>query len=314
MSGKKKPPVCIVTPDSGFREELTRELKTAGYAAAQKEPAKAAVVVLDARGGTMPQVEPILAQHAAKSILFTDHEDKDNINELLAKYDLRHLVGANGRAPIHELVTTIQKEHAGDVFGLAYYFGDTAKIESLTINDADQIKSTIEALISPLDLKASFAATNEFLTLTANELVTNAVYNAPVDESGTPKYEKTDRRIKVKLAGSETVEMAVCENEHDIGISVSDRFGRLTKDKIVRHLVKCVNNTAFIEEKKGGAGAGIYLAFHTASQFIINIDPGRRLEAICIVEKNKRYKDYRSRVTSFNYFTVEGRKVMGGAA
>jgi sigma-B regulation protein RsbU (phosphoserine phosphatase) len=145
--------------------------------------------------------------------------------------------------------------------------------------------------------------------MTTNELTTNAVYNAPVDENDVPKYEKTDRKVKVQLLDTEAVTVAVCHDAERLGIAVSDQFGRLTRDKIVRHLVKCVNNTAFIENKQGGAGAGIYLAFYTANQFVINIEPGKRLEAICILEQNKRYKEYRNRVTSFNYF-----KKIGGAA
>ena len=103
-----------------------------------------------------------------------------------------------------------------------------------------------------------------------------------------------------------------------LGLSVAvHEFGRLDRDKIVRHLIKCVNNTKFIENKKGGAGAGVYLAFYMANQFVINIEPGKRLEAICILEKNKRYKEYRQRVTSFNYFVAPrsvAQKKIGGAA
>ena len=260
------------------------------------------VVIVDSRRQDLMRTIETVKNITKRVVVFTDHEDTANINMFLDRANVFHLVGSNGCDAIGELKTIITKMQATDVFGLNFYFGSQTRIDRDWIDDADKIKPKIDVLLSHLDLNETFASAHEFLTLTFNELVTNAIYNAPVDQFGQARYEQTDRRVKVKLEPHEKVEMAVCENQACIGILVQDQFGRLSREKIVRHLVKCVNNTSFIDDKKGGAGAGIYLAFHTASQLVVNIDPGRRLEVICIVEKNKRYKDYRARVTSFNYF------------
>ncbi len=278
--------------------------------------ATAVFVLLDHRGMPDAELGALLQAHGERVILLTEQDDKENINLLLALHPICHIIGLNGRAYLRELVITVQKYLTGDVWGLAKYFDSMEHVETKVIASADNIDETIETMLGHADMKTSFSATHEFLRMTANELVTNAVYNAPIDEKGQPKYEQTDRKIKVKLLDQETVTLSVCWDENYIGISVSDQFGRLDRAKIVRHLVKCVNNTAFIENKKGGAGAGIYLAFYTANQFVVNIEPGKRLEAICILEKNKRYKEYRQRVTSFNYFmtTKVVAKKIGGAA
>lgn len=308
-----EPNIAVVSQDAQLAQELTAALAAAKLKAKVKagegEAAAADLVVLDHRQLEDADLARLLAAHAPKTILLTDHDDKDNINNLLAKFPVSHVIGLNGRSFVREIVITVRKHATGDIWGLEQYFDAAATLQTRTISSADQIDAAIEEMLNQLDLTESFTATHEFLRMTANELTTNAVYNAPVDKDNKPKYEQTDRKNKIRLLATETVQVSVCADDTFVGIAVCDQFGRLDRDKIVRHLVKCVNNTAFIENKKGGAGAGVYLAFYTANQFVINIEPGKRLEAICILEKSKRYKEYRQRVTSFNYF-----KKIGGAA
>ncbi len=307
------PTIVLLTTHPTLQKEVEVALAQAGVKAVLS-PDQALIhaadfVLIDHRGTDGAALAVALGQAGEKGILLTEQEDKHNINNLLARHPICHIIGTNGRSFVREIVITVGKRVSGDIWGLEKYFDSTEHLVRRSIDSASQIDETIEDMLSHADLRPSFSATHEFLRMTANELSTNAVYNAPVDEQNRPKYEQVDRRNKVHLLDNEQVTISLCYDETYVGISVEDKFGRLDRDKIVRHLVKCVNNTKFIENKKGGAGAGIYLAFYTANQFVINIDPGKRLEAICILEKNKRYKEYRSRVTSFNYF-----KKIGGAA
>lgn len=315
---KSRPEILFVTREPKLLAAAREAFAQASVAVDVTEDAKskAEVVVVDHRGLAAAELFAALKAHGDRVVLLTEQDDKDNINGLLAVHPLCHIIGMNGRSYLRELVITVKKRLSGDLWGLAKYFDSMSHAETKVLASAESVDEAIESMLNRTDMKASFSATHEFLRMTANELVTNAVYNAPVDDAGKPKYEQTDRKVKVKLLPSETVTLSVCWDDDYIGISVTDQFGRLDRDKIVRHLVKCVNNTAFIENKKGGAGAGVYLAFYTANQFVINIDPGKRLEAICILEKNKRYKEYRKRVTSFNYFmtTKVVAKKLGGAA
>ncbi len=300
--------IGTVTKAPQLASDLAAGFKGAGLAVRvagpETAPGAADLVIIDRRGMDAAELGALLGAHGPRALLLSDHEDKDNINQVLAAYPVRHVIGWNGRSYLRELIVTLRKYTSGQIFGLDQYLDGGATIETRLLTDAGRIDATIEDMLSRTNLEASFSATHEFLRMTANELVTNAVYNAPVDGAMKPKYEATDRRQKIKLLPGEAVSLTFGFDESYVAVAVADRFGRLDRDKIVRHLVKCVNNTKFIEDKRGGAGAGIYLAFYTASQFIINVESGRRLEAICILEKNKRYKEYRSRVTSFSYFVA----------
>ena len=266
-------------------------------------------IVIDFRRMDAQSATDLLSKYADKAFVITEHQDIDNINNVLAKFPVSHVFGTNGKNIAKEIAISLRKIVTGDIWGLDQYFESSKNLHTRTVKGAAEINEVIDELLKTLDLSDSFDTATEFLRMTANELTTNAVYNAPVDAQNKPKYQQTDRKTKVVLLDSETVQISFCYDAQYIGIAVTDNFGRLTRDKIVRHLVKCVNNIEFVENKKGGAGAGIYLAYYVSNQFIINLDEGKKLEAICILEKSKRYKEYRSRITSFNYF-----KKFGGAA
>jgi sigma-B regulation protein RsbU (phosphoserine phosphatase) len=266
-------------------------------------------VIMDFRGIDPIEATALLTKYADCAFVITEHQDIDNINNILAKFPVSHVFGTNGKNIAREIAISLKKLVTGDIWGLDKYFESSKNLQSRIVKGAAEINGVIDELLKTLDVSETFETAREFLRMTANELTTNAVYNAPVDTENNPKYEQTDRKIKVVLLDSESVEISFCYDDQYVGIAVTDNFGRLTRDKIVRHLVKCVNNTKFVENKKGGAGAGIYLAYYVSNQFIINLDEGKKLEAICILEKSKRYKEYRSRITSFNYF-----KKFGGAA
>lgn len=288
---------------------MSAHAKNLSFSSDVKKAGAADAVVADLRKMDPKAAEKILIAHSEKLLIITQHEDIDNINNILAKYPVSHVFGTNGRNISREIAISLKKMVTGDIWGLDKYFDSSEHLQTRSVKGAAEINDVIDELLKTLDLSNSFETATEFLRMTANELTTNAVYNAPVDANNVPKYEQTDRKNKVVLLDSETVEISFCYDEQYVGIAVADKFGRLDREKIVRHLVKCVNNIEFVENKKGGAGAGIYLAYYVSNQFIINLEAGNRLEAICILEKSKRYKEYRSRITSFNYF-----KKLGGAA
>src|SRR5690606_41770795 len=53
------------------------------------------------------------------------------------------------------------------------------------------------------------------------------------------KYEHVNRKNKIELGTQETVDIEVMSDSSKLAVSVSDRFGRLTQEKIVQHFVKC---------------------------------------------------------------------------
>jgi sigma-B regulation protein RsbU (phosphoserine phosphatase) len=80
-----------------------------------------------------------------------------------------------------------------------------------------------------------------------------------------------------------------------------DCFGTLSWEKTVENLNRSFTEKT-VQHKKGGAGLGLYLSFSHANQFIINRKAGLRTEVLFIIEKNRRYKNYKERIKSFHFF------------
>ena len=55
-------------------------------------------------------------------------------------------------------------------------------------------------------------------------------------------------------------------------------------------------------ESAGGAGLGLYFIFKMANQTILNVTKDKGTEIICVVDANKRYKEYMARVSSLLFF------------
>ena len=81
-----------------------------------------------------------------------------------------------------------------------------------------------------------------------------------------------------------------------LAIEVTDLFGSLDRDTILRSLVK--ND---VRESGGGAGMGIALAYRSCDHLVFNLAPGKRTEIIALIDV--RYPPAeRTPVSSYNVF------------
>ena len=69
------------------------------------------------------------------------------------------------------------------------------------------------------------------------------------------------------------------ENPQASAIEVSDRFGSLDRDTILRALGK-----HDIREDGGGAGMGISLAYRSCDHLVFNLAPGRQTEIVALID------------------------------
>jgi hypothetical protein len=122
-----------------------------------------------------------------------------------------------------------------------------------------------------------------------DELLTNAVYHAPTDETGEYKYAHVDRQTKIVLESDEEASLSFGSDGYTLAISVVDNFGSLTLSRIRSHLLACVASNQ-IEQKAGGAGIGLCSVLQQCDELIVNIDPGRRTEMIALIDLRRTSK------------------------
>lgn len=244
-----------------------------------------------------------------RSLLYvlSDRTNEENVN-LLVKYNLQHIVGHNADTFAHEIVCHLAKAEEGHLWGVQHYLEDDAAIKVLSLSDSKFTNEMVRDALSHFDFKGYFTSPLEYLQVMANELISNSLYKGPNRRREAQGLGTPDRKTPVFLKGADLVQVTLAMDQKGVALSVQDSFGGLSYDILVESLRRSFEEKTPME-KKDGAGLGLYLTFLHSNQFIVNFRENFRTEVICIIERNKRYKNYKERIRSFHYFQeVQGEK------
>lgn len=226
--------------------------------------------------------------------------------ELFGNHALTNLLARNEHIDESELIVTTEKILRRDIFGIERYFAPGATPVSTTaIGSADKarILDEAEAYAKRLGIRPRFV---ELFCAVTDELVTNALFNAPVDADGRRRYAHLSRADDVVLAAGERVEVKLCCDGRRLGVAAIDPFGSITQERVLDYLAKCFRKGADqMDRKQGGAGLGLYYAFESLSHFVVNIHPGRQTEMIGLIDIHGSYRDFVGKSKSFNMFVSD---------
>ncbi|MEO7734273.1 MAG: PEGA domain-containing protein, partial [Kofleriaceae bacterium] len=114
-----------------------------------------------------------------------------------------------------------------------------------------------------------------------DEMLMNALYDAPVDGVGHPLFSEITTRTRLSLRTEETVLVQYGHDGSRFGVSVRDSFGSLTRPGMLRTLHKCLHSAQQIDRKASGAGVGLYLMLNAASSVSFHVVPGVATEVVC---------------------------------
>ncbi len=243
--------------------------------------------------------EAIFVLHATEST-------EDYMPLLQERGYLRNLIAKN-EDPIEpeELIVTAEKLLRNDIFGIKKYL--RWGVEPLTITLKESLKKG-EYVTQVTDYAATLGCSSrtvELVNSIADELVTNAIFNAPVDADGNPKYRHHKRSEALVLSDEEAATLEFgCDGDF-IAVSSSDPFGSLKQDTVIDYLNRClVKGPKQMSEDSGGAGLGLYRVFQSVSKFVLNLDPGKRTEVIALIDLRLSMKQFRLATKSFHCFVV----------
>jgi hypothetical protein len=188
-----------------------------------------------------------------------------------------------------ELVATCEKILRRDCFGLDKYMsGFGIELSHQVIVRAAERDHVIERLTAVVRALGGGRRLVDSVALVADELITNAVYNAPRGSDGQPRYATRSRREKVTLEPTEYVRLDYGSDGRVFGIAVTDNFGGLTPERMRRRIESCLTSQDPIEQKQGGAGLGLYTALGNVQQLVINVEEGIKTEAIALWDLERR--------------------------
>lgn len=240
----------------------------------------------------------------AKLVLHSTAPTEANLPLMATRPFLRNIIAKNDE-PIEpdELIITAEKLLRQDLFGLGKYLLWGVEPYRVEIRDSRKKLDYLQEVAAYALALGCNERVVELVETVADELVTNAIYNAPRTEDGEPKYARLSRREPVELADDEvgTLEFA-CDGDY-IAVAQIDPFGALTQETVVSYLNRClVKGPEQLSEASGGAGIGLYRVFQSLSKFVINVEPGHRTEVICLIDLRLTMKRFRQQAKSFHIF------------
>lgn len=119
----------------------------------------------------------------------------------------------------------------------------------------------------------------------AEELVTNALYDAPL-EAGyfTSAVMRTE---DVVLPPEHACEISYGVDHGSVFLRIRDPFGALTRTRLLGVLNRCNTTDVAIDPSRGGAGLGLWRVFSAATAISITVIPGRLTDILVRIEKKK---------------------------
>ena len=120
------------------------------------------------------------------------------------------------------------------------------------------------------------------------ELLMNALYDAPVDAAGRPIFADVDPHDRKGTHSPRPVSIRYAATDSHFAIAVRDRFGRLAKNTILSYIEKCISSPVQIDRKTYGAGLGLYLVANAAASYIVNVAYGIATEVVCTFDRGAK--------------------------
>jgi phosphoserine phosphatase RsbU/P len=240
-------------------------------------------------------------KQAEPHLLFVVSAESDEANvELIEKNRLMHLVGRNDGVLGPEILSHAKNAYTKSIWGLEAHLDQETEIKIISLSDSKNTNEIIQQALSNFNFDEYFSSPTEYLQVMANELISNSLYKGPNRRRQEQGLEGADRKSPVFLKGAELVQVTIGMDSKGVALSVQDSFGGLSYDTLIASLIRSFREKT-VMDKKDGAGLGLYLTFLHSNQFIVNYRENLRTEVICIIEKNRRYKNYKQRIRSFHF-------------
>lgn len=267
----------------------------------------AAILFIDQEcrlNASVPDLLRVLGDHGQLVILGDSIED-DDVVSMLRNDTMNHVIADQDKPDEVELVVTAVKLLNGDIYGLEKYLAWGVKIHEKEIFTYDDKRHALEAAVANAKEAGSRRYVLRRIESVTDELLMNALYDAPAALDGLTPYEHVARRSG-KTAHPDEARALLrygCDGRY-FAVSVEDRFGELKKQTILDHLLRARNEGGRPKlNNDRGAGLGLYFILSSVTRFIVNVTPQHRTEVLCLFDLRQRGREQSTCTRSLHIFT-----------
>ena len=247
--------------------------------------------------------EQIRARPGLRGVLWTAEPLRRSLRYLVETDAIDHVLGRRNfeSAPRSwELAMLARRLQGVPTPPLTAYldWGATAiDIDVRGTADRDAAAVRIQDFVGSLQVPRRIA---EMFAELGHELIMNAMYDAPVDAFGRPRY-AADRKADIALADHERPALRLASDGTRIALQVRDPFGRLERRHVVDGLARGLAGGE-LDRSHGGAGLGMLVCHNASTALWFDVVPGQRTEVTAVLELDVNLRELRTSARSLHFW------------
>ena len=183
---------------------------------------------------------------------------------------------------------TSQKLLTGDIFGIEKYLPQGTPVHYARLRDFEGRGKAIQTVLDFAEESKMRRQVRSAIGQVCEELLMNALYDAPVDADGKQIFAEVDPHDRTKTRSPRPVSIRYAATDEMFAVAVRDRFGRLAKNTILAYIQKCLTSGNQIDRKTYGAGLGLYLVANAAATYVVNVAYGIATEVVCTFDRGAK--------------------------
>jgi hypothetical protein len=247
--------------------------------------------------------EQIRARPGLRGVLWTAEPLRRSLRYLVETAAIDHVLGRrNFESPpraweLGMLARRLQGVPAPPL-GAYLAWGFTAlDIEVRATADREAAAAKIQDFVGSLQVPRRIA---EMFAELGDELIMNAMYGAPVDAYGRPKY-AGDRKAEIALAAHEQPVMRIATDGSWLALQIRDPFGRLERRHVFEGLARGLASGE-MDRSNGGAGLGMVVCHNASTALFFDVVANRHTEVTALFELDINLREFRTQAKSLHFW------------
>jgi hypothetical protein len=246
--------------------------------------------------------EQTRARPGLRGVLWTAEPLRRSLRFLVETPAINHILGRRSfeQPPrASELVMIARRLQGVPTPSLAAYldWGFTmADIEVRGTADRDLAAARIRDFVGVLQVPRRIA---EMFGELAHELIANAMYDAPVDRHGEPKY-ADDRKAEIELAEHERPVVRIATDGSRLALQVRDPFGRLERRDVLDGLSRGLAGGEL--DRGHAAGLGMLVCHNASTAIFFDVVVNRYTEVTALFDLDVNLRELRTQAKSLHFW------------
>jgi len=124
-------------------------------------------------------------------------------------------------------------------------------------NSSEHKEKIMDGVSAFLEKSRPLQRLKENVNIVVDELFSNALFNAPIDENGKHVHKSIARNEVVRFPGKKNATLFLVNSENDLFVGCLDPFGSIQRDQLIDTLEKAYSSGQVRDSSQDGEGAGL---------------------------------------------------------